>query len=231
MSHYRQARRFVPAGTISVRILGVANGFERPTLAYEQAMGGAERVKPRATPAGAFERAREYLREGRRLDMVQLAADLGVSRATLYRWTGDRERLLADAVWAEAHAIAEHLLHENRRKHGLSRIQTVCVEYLDFFGRNEGVNAFLAHEHDSGLEMITRVNGGFRPRLVAWISDQIQREIDAGHYRAPADPELLADGIVTIGERFLHHGGDPDVTPDAKSAGRMIAVLLREPCA
>jgi len=34
-------------------------GFEEPTLAYEQAMSGAERVKPRATPAGAFERARE----------------------------------------------------------------------------------------------------------------------------------------------------------------------------
>lgn len=56
----------------------------------------------------------------------------------------------------------------------------------------------------------------------------IQAEIDEGRYRAPAHPALLADGIITIGERFLHHGGDPDVTPDAKSAGRMIAVLLRE---
>ncbi len=56
----------------------------------------------------------------------------------------------------------------------------------------------------------------------------IQGEVDAGAYRTPADPDLLADGIVTIGERFLHHGGDPDVTPDAASAGRMIAVLLRE---
>ncbi len=69
-----------------------------------------------------------------------------------------------------------------------------------------------------------------RPRLTAWIRDHIQDEIDAGHYSAPEDPELLADGIVTIGERFLHHGGDPDVTPDPTSAGRMIALLLREPC-
>jgi AcrR family transcriptional regulator len=206
------------------------DGFEQPTLAYEQAMGGADRVKPRTTPAGAFERAREYLRAGKRLDMVQLAADLGIARATLYRWTGGRERLLADAVWAEAHAIAEHIVHATRRRSGLARIQMVCVDYLNYFGRNEGVTAFLEHERDSGLELLTRVNGSFRPRVIAWTRDMIQREIDAGNYRPPADPELLADAIITIGERFLHHGGDPDVTPDPASAGRMIAVLLREPC-
>ena len=191
-------------------------------------MDGAARVKPRSTPAGAFERAREYLRAGQRLDMVALAADLGIARATLYRWTGGRERLLADAVWAEAHAIAEHLRQATRWQSGVARIRTICVEYLDYFGGNPGVNAFLQHERGPGLELLTRLNGGFRPRLVAWTRDMIQSEIDAGKYRAPADPELLADGIITIGERFLHHGGDPDVTPDPASAGRMIALLLRE---
>jgi AcrR family transcriptional regulator len=205
------------------------SSHHRPTPAYEQAMGGAETVqRPRPTPAGAFERAREYLREGRRIDMVALAADLGIGRATLYRWTGDRERLLTDAVWAEALAIAEHFAYATRRRKGLSRIQAICVGFLTYFGENPGVTAFLEHERGLGLELMIRVNGGFRPRVVAWIGELIQAEVDAGHYRAPADPALLADGVMTIGERFLHHGGDPDVTPDAAAAGRMIAVLLRE---
>jgi AcrR family transcriptional regulator len=203
-------------------------GFDQPTIAFEQAMDGAEHSRPKATPAGAFERAREYLRTGRRIDMVALAADLGVARATLYRWTGDRERLLADAVWAEAQMIADFMRHKHRRKTGLPLIQSVCVDFLAFFGANPGVNAFLEHEREFGLTLMTRVNGGFRPRLVTWVCELVQSEIDAGRYRAPADPELLADAVVTIGERFLHHGGDPDVTPDPKSAGRMIAVVLRE---
>jgi AcrR family transcriptional regulator len=206
------------------------NGFEQPTLAYEQAMGGAERSKPKATPAGAFERAREFLRAGQRIDMVALAADLGVARATLYRWTGGRERLLADAVWAEAYAMATYMLHQSRRKTGLARIQAVCVGFITAFADNEGVKAFLENERDAGLALLTGVDGGFRPRVVAWIRDMIQGEIDAGRYRAPADPELLADGVMTIGERYLHHGGDPDVSPDPERAGRLIAVLLREPC-
>lgn len=203
---------------------------EEPTLAYQQAMIGAEHVRPRATPAGAFARARECLRTGERIDMVHLAAELGIARATLYRWTGDRERLLADAVWAEAHAIAEHIYASTHRRNGLSRIRATCVAYLDYFGGNQGVNVFLEHERGSGLQLLTRVGGRFRPRLVAWTQDLIQREIDAGNYRTPADPALLADAIVTIGERFLHHGGDPDLVPDPASAGRMIDVLLREPC-
>jgi AcrR family transcriptional regulator len=203
-------------------------GFEEPTLAYEQAMGGAERVKPRATPAGAFERAREYLRAGKRIDMVALSADLGVARGTLYRWTGDRERLLADATWAEAQSVAEHMLQRSQTKTGLDRIQTVCADFIAAFAGNASVNSFLEHERNSGLELLTRLNGGFRPRLVAWIAAMISVEIDAGRYRAPADPELLADGIVTIGERFLHHSGDLEVIPDATSATRTIAVLLRE---
>jgi AcrR family transcriptional regulator len=203
--------------------------LNRPTsLAYEQAMNGAEPARSRPTPAGAFERAREYLRAGKRIDMVALAADLGIARATLYRWTGDRERLLADAVWAEAHVVAEYMLHRARTQTGLARIQTVCVNFIAAFADNPDVNTFFQHERDAGLELLTRVNGGFRPRLVAWIEQMIQAEIDAGRYRAPADTGLLADGVVTIGERFLHHGGDPDVTPDPATAGRMMAVLLRE---
>jgi AcrR family transcriptional regulator len=225
----RERRGRCRLSDITPILLRVEHGFEQPTLAYAQAMDGAEHVRRRPTPAAAFQLAREFIRAGRRIDMVAIAAELDVSRATLYRWTGDRERLLADAVWAEAQATADYMLERHRGETGLARIQAVCVDFLTHFGTNPGVQAFLEHERGAGLELLTWVNGGFRPRLTTWICDLIQSEIDTGHYCAPEDPLLLSDGIVTIGERFLHHGGDPDVTPDPTSAGRMIAVLLREP--
>jgi hypothetical protein len=60
--------------------------------------------------------------------------------------------------------------------------------------------------------------------IAAWI----QREVDEGYYRAPEDPQLLADGMVSLGERFLYHGGYVESNPDADTASRMIAVLIRE---
>ena len=135
----------------------------RPTLAYEQAMDGGEHVRPRTTPAGAFERAREYLRTGKRIDMVELAADLDVARATLYRWTGDRERLLADTVWAEAHAIADAHLKRHRRRSRLARIRAVCVDLPGLLRPQRRRQRVPRPRARAGLELLTRVNGASVP--------------------------------------------------------------------
>ena len=82
-------------------------GFPDATPAYAAAI--AERdgrvAQPRATPADAFRAAREIYMRGERIDMQALAQQLGVSRGTLYRWTGSRERLLVDVVWSYAEEL------------------------------------------------------------------------------------------------------------------------------
>jgi hypothetical protein len=38
--------------------------------------------------------------QSQRVDMGALAKQLGISRATLHRWTGHRDQLLAHALWS-----------------------------------------------------------------------------------------------------------------------------------
>jgi AcrR family transcriptional regulator len=67
-------------------------------------LGGRRRpaaVAPGRGPAAAHAAARAAYLRGDSLDMSALAAELGVGRATLYRWVGNREDLLG-AVLAEA---------------------------------------------------------------------------------------------------------------------------------
>jgi hypothetical protein len=52
----------------------------------------------------------------------------------------------------------------------------------------------------------------------------------AGRYRPPASPELLADAVITLAERYLHNGGDPELHPDPATARTAVVLLLREPC-
>ncbi len=87
---------------------------------------------------------------------------------------------------------------------------------------------FLAAEGEHGLRLVTELNGGVRPRMVAAIAAYIQAEVDGGYYRPPDSPELLADVLVSLGERFLHHGGDPTMNPDLDTARRAVALMLRE---
>ena len=54
---------------------------------------------------------RHFLREGS-LDMEELAHELAVSRATLYRAVDGRDRLLGDVLWS----LAEHTYEQARRE-------------------------------------------------------------------------------------------------------------------
>lgn len=54
----------------------------------------------RPTPLDALRLARRQFQAGDRIDMQSLAAQLGVDRATLYRWVGSREHLLAEVLWS-----------------------------------------------------------------------------------------------------------------------------------
>src|SRR6201993_4601718 len=60
----------------------------------------AEERKPDALDA--FRVARRWFMAGRRIEMQELAAELGVNRATLFRWVGGRADLPGEVLWALA---------------------------------------------------------------------------------------------------------------------------------
>jgi AcrR family transcriptional regulator len=199
-----------------------------PTPAFAQAMAGAPAVEHRATPAAAFQRAREIVRSGAKLDMAHLAAELGVARATLYRWTGDRNRLLSDVAWAEVASLIRRL-ERAATGDGVERLERIAAGFLGAIADNPGLRSFLTLEGDAGLRLVTAPRGGVRPRIVAAVAELIESEVDAGRYTPPDDPGLLADGIVSLGERFLYNAGDLSLNPDPQTARRIIQLVLREP--
>jgi AcrR family transcriptional regulator len=199
---------------------------DSPSLAYLQATGRRQ-APPRVTPAEALAAARRHFLAGDRLDMGDLAAELGVSRTTLYRWTGDRDRLLADVVWLELRSLVE-AAGTTASGRGLARLEHGITWFLDACANAHPLHALLANEGDRGIRMLTALNGPIRPRLVELLTHAIEREVTDGGYRPPAPPATLADGIVALGERYLHNGGDPTLNPDPTTAHTVITLLLRE---
>jgi AcrR family transcriptional regulator len=194
-----------------------------PTPALAQALAGTALVRTSATPAAAFARAQEIFRAGTRLDMGKLAQDIGVARATVYRWTGDRDQLLTDILWAEAKTALD-LLGDRSTNQGIARFQEIASGYL---ARAGALRAFLRHEGAHGLWLITAPNGPFRKRLLDAVIELFNREVQHG-YRPPETLELLADSVISLVERFLHNGGDPDANPSPDTAKRAIALLIRQ---
>jgi AcrR family transcriptional regulator len=188
---------------------------------------GTDAPVARVTPADAFNAARGCIRRGEKLDMVALADRLGISRATLYRWTGDRDRLLADVVTAELDDLIGAAA-DRATGTGVQRLETAIAWFLNTLAALPPLRAFLLNEGESGLQMITAPAGPIRPRVVATVAALVDEEAESGRYRPPAPPEVLADGIITLAERYLHNGGDPALNPDPATARTIAGLLLRE---
>src|SRR2546421_4173701 len=106
-----------------------------------------------ATPLDALRLAREqWLRSGR-LDMGALARELGVSRATLYRWVGTKERLLGEVLWTFAEATFRDAL-ATARGTGPDYVAEVVERYLRAAADFEPVRRFIEQDPEYALKVI-----------------------------------------------------------------------------
>ena len=97
-----------------------------------------------ATPKDALELATATHLAGRRVDMGTLARELGVGRATLYRWFGSREELLEQMLLARARTFIA-LAREQAGGAGDERLlQTIRIVVVARNGRLRSFSAAMA---------------------------------------------------------------------------------------
>lgn len=84
---------------------------------------------PRPGRSAAIALARDEFVHGRRVEMGRLAERLGVDRTTLYRWVGDRDRLLAIVLADLAEDTAKHI-GAGVEGRGLDTAMTVLRRYV-----------------------------------------------------------------------------------------------------
>lgn len=185
-----------------------------------------QRIHAPVAPADMFRAARRIFLAGEKLDMNQLALQLGIARATLYRWAGDRDRLLVDVIWAETLRTLERATARARGK-GESRLVAIFGEQVELIATAAPLRSFLEHEGQAGYRLVTHPDG-VHGRLVQADIAVVRAEVDAGHYRPPADLETLVEAMVSVGEHFLYSGLIGGFHPQPDKARRSIALLLRE---
>jgi AcrR family transcriptional regulator len=169
---------------------------------------------------------RVYL-AGERVDVLAIAAELGIGRATVYRWFGSRERLIGEVlIRVAARLVSDARAHARPRARGSRRL----VETFDHLNRALAESAelrrFLEHERSTALRIITSSDGMVQPRMVALIREAIDDEVDAGTYRPPVDTDTLAYAIVRLAEAFLFNDAVADIRGDVDRLREVEAALL-----
>jgi AcrR family transcriptional regulator len=185
-----------------------------------------EASTPRAAPIDAFRLARKKFLAGERIDMQQLAAELGLHRTTLYRWVGTRDRLLGEILWS----VAEPALREAdaaSRARGAERIARAVEHYARATLEAPFMRRFLTEEPETALRVITTKDSVLQGRSVAFVRDVIEEEVERGALDPPLAPGDLAYLIVRIGESFLYTDLITGQKPALEKAAQAVRALLR----
>jgi AcrR family transcriptional regulator len=168
-----------------------------------------------------------YLR-GRRVDVQAIAAELGVGRATIYRWFGSREGLIGDVLVAAAEPLLAESATRARGRGGARLLDT-----FDRFNRGlaaaPALRTFVEQERDAALRIITSGAGPVQPRIVAMITELIEAEVRAGRYVAPVEPSTLGYAIVRLAEAFLFNDAVAGIRADVDRLRDVEAALLGVP--
>jgi AcrR family transcriptional regulator len=186
----------------------------------------AETTRARATPAGAFQAARRMYLQGRRVDMGGLANELGISRATLYRWTGHRDQLLADVLWSLSDDIFEQAKRDHLEHLGVERLLAIFRQHVGALIAAEPLHIFLRQETHAALRILTSPDAGVQSRTVWKLAELYREEQQAGAFRPRIDPDALAYAVVRVTESFIYNDALLTIEPEVERAAAIVAALL-----
>ncbi|MCF6426402.1 MULTISPECIES: QsdR family transcriptional regulator [Amycolatopsis] len=172
----------------------------------------------------AFRLARRQFREGTRIEMQALANELGVSRMTLNRWVGSRDRLLGEVNWS----LAKPTLDLCRRKAATSGIDAVAQTLEGFIATvldAPFMRTFLRQEGEIALRILTTRSSELQHNFIAYVTDLLREELPDPPGGLPL--EDLAYLVVRIAESFCYvdmiTGGEPDATKVGAAIRRLLS--------
>jgi AcrR family transcriptional regulator len=165
-----------------------------------------------------------YLR-GQRVDVQAIAAQLGLGRATIYRWFGSREKLLGEVIIRATEPVLTEARVGQDGKGGPGLLET-----FDRFNRAladaPALSAFVEQERDTALRIIASGAGIVQPKIVELITALIVEEVEAGRYDPPLEPSLLGFAIVKLAQAFLFNDAVVGIRGDVDRLRQVEAALL-----
>ncbi|WP_339842622.1 QsdR family transcriptional regulator [uncultured Halopseudomonas sp.] len=182
----------------------------------------------RATPMTAFRMARRWWLEGRRLNLSLLAEELGVGRATLMRWVGNKDLLMGEILWSEYKRLYDEAIEQAEADPKLKGIDFLAQIYTDInvaLINAKPMHDFMRAEPQWGLQLLTSNVSGLQSRLIETWRKLFEDQIQAGLINPEMDADSLAYFIIRIGEGAIYCdlicGRTPDPEP-AKTAFRLL---------
>jgi AcrR family transcriptional regulator len=166
------------------------------------AVDGAARVRRMPSMDEVIRAATRHYLRGDPIDMSSLAAELGISRATLYRRVGNHERLVG-LVLAERTERTYRDASAGVREHGAARVLAVLERFMHAVLATEPLKRFIARDPVLYVRIAT-APGPIEQRSTELIAAMLREETGAGHLQLRVPADVMAQAIVRIADSFMY---------------------------
>lgn len=189
------------------------------------AEGPAAAQTGRARAAGL---AARWVLTGRRLEMQGIADELGISRVTLFRHVGGREKLLSEALWLMTEQTQRRAVRrwEAQRPAGSLHCVGVGREMNALVAQSTALHQLLADEPALAVRVLTDPLGKVQRGVVAFVESLLRQDVEEHGLRLLVPPDQLAFAIVRLGESFVYADVLANRTPDVDTANRLQQALI-----
>ena len=179
----------------------------------------------RVTALDAFELARQKWLASERIDIGKLADELGVARATVFRWVGSREQLYGEVL---SGVFAQSIEWARRASTGTGAkfLTEVTRNLLTALVASQPLRAFVAQDPEFALRIVMSSKSPVEARVIAAVRALIEGEVVAEHLEPAIDVDSLAFVIVRIAESFLYRDALTGDAPDVDAATNAIGVMF-----
>lgn len=169
--------------------------------------------------------ALQRFHEHSRVDMEELAAELVVSRATLYRVVGSRERLLGDVLWHQGSTAMQRLLAAAPCR-GPERFLWLAGQFDRGLIAYAPLRRFLRDDADTAYRVLFMPEARVHIRFVELWRTLFAEGEAVGEIRLPFAVDDFAYVWVRIGESMLYADLLAGLEPKTELAGRVQRLLL-----
>ncbi|WP_406229514.1 QsdR family transcriptional regulator [Nocardia sp. NBC_01009] len=159
-----------------------------------------------------------------RVDVQAIAAELGLSRATIYRWFGSRDGLLGAVMVSEFNRLVEAARSRSVGT-GARRVLWMLDRVARWLARNEPYRYFIATEQATAGRIITTSDGPVQPKVVATVADLIDGAVAEG-YENRVDTPTFAYALVRLIEAFLYQDAVTGIRGDVDRLRDVLVVIL-----
>jgi AcrR family transcriptional regulator len=173
----------------------------------------------------ALELARAMFLAQERVDMQAIAAELGVSRTTLFRWVGTRDQLLGEVLWSVGQPTFARA-RERATATGARGVAQVMGLFVQELIDSPGLWAFVRASPERALRVLTTKASFVQLAMVAEVEQLLRQEVARGTMTPALAPPDLAYLLVRIAESYVYCDAIAGGEPSAIKAETAIAALL-----